>query len=96
MNSVPIIRLELDRMKESILVALTERQFALDSQIKEALDRYLESSNVQAIVNEAVFKACDAIIKQETESFFLYGDGSRAIRSSIQQALNKDDKSGVE
>jgi NAD+--asparagine ADP-ribosyltransferase len=90
--NVPIIRLELESMKQSILFALSERNFSIDQQIKEALDKYLEKNNIQGIIDASVEKAIDSIVKEESDHFFRYGSGAKVIRDSIQQTLSNNAK----
>lgn len=88
MSALPIIRLEIAHMRQAIQVALSERSFAIDSNINSALDKFLSANNIQQIIDAEVESAINSIVKEEASHFFKYGDGSKALRESVRNMLN--------
>ena len=87
----PIIRLEVDRMKHSIVTALTELAALMDSSGKKAVEAYCTEENIDAVVRKAAMEALDAAVKEEVRNFFGYsGQGRLAVREAVEQFLNKN------
>lgn len=86
--TMPIIRLEVDHMRHSMLVALSEYQVRLDSDLKAAVEAYCTPENLSRILDDAVKKTLDRVIKEQTEHYFLYGDGRKAINEVVEKKLS--------
>ena len=82
--TVPIIRLEVERMKQTILVALPQHAAAMDASVQEAIQAYCTPENIGAVVREAVKREMDAAVKEEVRQFF---QGSAAGRQAVREAV---------
>ena len=51
--NVPIIRLEVERMKETIMMALADHSARIDADVQAAVDAYCTEGNVSAVVRES-------------------------------------------
>lgn len=70
MEGIPIIRLEIERMKQTILQALPQHAAAMDASVQDAIERYCTPENIEAVVRTAATQALDAAVKEEVRSFF--------------------------
>lgn len=84
----PIIRLEIDGMKRSIVSALTHYQAQIDEDINRAVEEYCQPENIAEIIQQAANDAIDSAIREEVKNFFLYGEGRRTIAESVKESLS--------
>jgi len=90
MNTIPVIRLEVERMKHSILAALTTHAAAMDTSVQAAIEAYCTPENINAVVRKAAMDALDAAVKEEVRSFFEWSKpGRQAVREAVIQHLNE-------
>ena len=85
--SIPIIRLEVQSMKHSIMVALTEHQAQMDEDIQKAVEAYCTDENISRVVRAAATAEMEQAIKEEVGAFFKYGDGRKAVRAAVRDGL---------
>ena len=85
---IPIIRLEIERMKQTIYAALTEYELQFDAMLKEALDSYCTEENIQAIVNITTQDTLNRVIKEEVRTFYEHGKGREIIKEAIVKRLS--------
>jgi len=83
-ESVPMIRLELDYMKSSIISTLglygSELGEAVKERIEQTIKNYDFNGKVSAIASD--------VITSEIEAFFKFGNGREYIQSSVQKVLD--------
>ena len=84
-----IIRLELDHMKYSILTALSQHAAQLDRDLRAAVDAYCTPANLARVIREQAKRTLDAVIKEEVNRFFMYGDGRAAVKAAVEQRLRE-------
>jgi hypothetical protein len=87
MTSFPVIRLEVEGMRLSMLHAFSQLQIDQHAYVKEALEAYCQEGNLKAVFAEAVEKALDQAIREEVQKFFTYGEGRKAVVEAIQLKL---------
>ena len=84
-NAIPVIRMDVEMMKSSILhhlgVVGSELGECLDAEIEKAVSSFPWQQRVDEIVHESI----DSNIK----AYFQYGDGSNAIKLVINEAISK-------
>lgn len=85
---VPVIRLEIQRLKQTLMVALSDHATQMDADLQAALDRYLTPENVARIIDEEAHRQLDALIKEEVANWFRYGGGRQAIKEAIEAKLD--------
>lgn len=85
MNNIPIIRLELERMKQTMLTAVSDYNNQISEAVKVQLEWAIENFDYEAAVREAANEA----IKEAINSYFKYGEGRRLIDQTIDEALGK-------
>lgn len=87
MHGLPIIRLEVESLKASILHAFSDYQLQFDSTVKAAVEKFCEPNNVQLIVNKAVDTTMREVIQSEVESFLRYGKGRVVLKEAVNKKL---------
>ena len=89
MNELPIIRLSIEGMKKSILMALTEQQALFDEAARAAVEHFCRPENVNRVVAEEVEAAIMDAVSDEVRAFFRHsGPGRVAIRHAVEERLN--------
>jgi phenylpyruvate tautomerase PptA (4-oxalocrotonate tautomerase family) len=94
MNS-PIIRLEIEGMKQTIMHAMTHHMAAMDSQINAAVERACTPEAITVLIEDVARKQIAAAVTSEVENFYRYGEGRRAIKAAVIATLAKDDEDGA-
>ena len=89
MNNIPIIKLEVERMKHTILTCLSDYQLRMDASIKAEIERVCESGELKRLIAEAVQDGIMTGVKKEIEDFYKWGKGAEAIRESVKKGLSK-------
>ncbi len=87
--NTPIIRLEVEGMKRSIVTALVEHQAKMDADVAAAVEAYCQPENISRIIHEAARTALDNAIREEVKAFFLLGEGRKAVAEAVKEALLK-------
>lgn len=85
--SIPVIRLEVERMKHSILAAFSEYQGKLDADLVAAVEAYCAPENIQAVIAREVQRVLDNVIREEVERFYRYGHGREVVKEAIRKVL---------
>ena len=87
--TIPIIRLEIEHMKQSIYHALTDYTLKLDSDIKQAVDKCCTSENIQNVIATTVESSINYAISEEIETFFKHGKGRKLVKKAVIDKLNE-------
>ena len=88
---LPIIRLEIEGIRNTLMVALTEQQLAMDDYIKESVDAFCDPENIKILVRNAATQALADAIKAEVKEFFWKGEGRKAVAEAVKTSiLNKE------
>lgn len=95
----PMIRLELQGMKQTILHAFRGYQLNIDKTVKESLDRVCSDGGIERLIDEQVREQVEKAVKSKIKEFFGWGDGSKAIEAALNDMLNnafEDIKQSIE
>lgn len=84
---MPIISLEVDRMKYTMCAALAQHAAQMDSGIQAAVEAYCTPDNIAAVVHKAATQALDSAIKEEVAAFFNNGDGRKAVAQAVKESI---------
>ena len=84
---IPIVRLEIQRMKHTICTALAEHSAKMDSDIQKAIEDFCTEENIDRVIREATYKILDCTIREEVEAFFRYGPGRNVIAAAVKEKL---------
>lgn len=88
MEGMPIIKLELDDMRERIIHAYASRSDEFNEMVAKALDKTLCAENLQALVEVQVQKAVDDAIKSISSNYIIQS----IVRQIVIEALHKKQK----
>ena len=94
--SMPTLRIELDGIKQAMLVAITDARDELHQAIKEQLMACLSTLTPEEIItsvrrafNEALYTAVrdlgPELVQQAVTDFFTTGEGSQIVRDALRQ-----------
>lgn len=90
MNAIPIIRVEVETIKQAMLHAFSEQMLNLDQQFKVALDDACQPAKVQAILTEAANRYIKEAVQDETKHYFLYGEGRKHIAAKVKERMDAE------
>ena len=85
MEQMPIIKLEIENMKYSILHYFNQHQERVSEAVAAQIEKVISSYDYEG----AVLKATTEVLDGTIESFFKYGKGRTMIQDAIQEALEK-------
>ncbi len=86
----PIIRLEIEGMRQAMVVALSEYQVRLDAEVKASIDAYCTEDNIRRVVDAAVKRGIETSVQTAVEDFFSYsGPGRKMIVQAVFAKLNE-------
>ena len=86
----PVIRLEVEGMRHTIKVALSEYAARMDADIQAAVDAYCDPKNIRAVVDDIASKEIKAAIQGEVERYFRSGFGRAAIREAVERSFPQE------
>lgn len=85
--NIPIIRIEIDHMRQSMAHAFTEFQFKQDEIFNEVLKEACSPENLKRVMAESVSRNLNAAIEEEVRNFYAYGKGREVIRELVCKKL---------
>ncbi len=86
MFEVPIIKLEMQNMRHTMVRALSEYHAQFDKNIQNAVEEYCSDDNLAKIIDKEVRESMDRAVREEVSEFF---KGTRAGRLAIREAVIK-------
>ena len=89
MNGTPIIRIEVENMKQSIAHAFTEMQLSMDANVRTVLEKFCTPENIDRVVSQQVETTMKEVIQQEIESFFKFGPGRSVITKELRRKMSE-------
>ena len=88
--NIPIIRLEVQGMKHTLLTALSQHSVEMEASVQQAVENFCTEKNLTAIVNDAVKYEMDMAVREEVRNFFGFGKaGRRAVKEAILEHLKR-------
>ena len=85
--NLPIIRLELENLRYQVVHALAAHHREIETQTNEMLAKAIESFDFKAVVLAEANKVITATVEKAVREHFAYGDGHKAIKEAVTQAL---------
>ena len=83
----PIIRIEVEAMRAAMVHAFSQQCLEIDQQFQVAIEVACQPDNVQRILSEAAARYIKEAVDSEIKSYFLYGDGRKAIAAEVARML---------
>ena len=90
MNRMPIIRLELESLKETVVHAVMARDEELQAAVKEELERYLTCDYLAGHIQREVKGMVDEAIKGMCTNWRVQEAVKEAIGDVVVAALNNE------
>ncbi|NIB43788.1 hypothetical protein HBA55_29570 [Pseudomaricurvus alkylphenolicus] len=87
--TIPIVRIELDGFKQSLLHAFSEHQLRIDEYVQAAVDEACKPERLEALINKEAQDSIDSAIKEELNRFYRYGEGREAIKKAVAETLEQ-------
>jgi len=88
-SNMPIIRIEIEGMKRTLCAMLHEHAIKLDASLQEAVNDFLKEENIKSFIKAEATKMMKSAITKSIEDYFIYGEGSKAIKQAVDQAFAK-------
>ncbi len=85
--NIPIIRLEIESMRQSILMGFTQQMVELDSMVKIAVEKACSQENIQYILDEASNKYIKEALDEELKNYFIRGRGRKILAEKVAEKL---------
>ena len=90
MFEVPIIKLEMQNMRHTMVRALSEYSAQFDKNIQQAVEEYCSDDNLERIIKEEAEASLNKAIKEEVRDFFGGAcSGRLAVREAVIKYLNQ-------
>lgn len=86
---LPIIKLEIERMKHTMVVAMSEYQAQIDSNLKAAVEAFCQPENLKRIIDAQVEQTLKQVIEEEVKNFFRYGKGRQVVSAAVVAKLSE-------
>lgn len=89
MNNMPIIKIEVETMKQAMHHAFSEQLLNIDKQFQEAIEKACDPKKIQYIIENAADKYITEVLEQEVKWYFLSGPGRDVIKERVNEKLSK-------
>lgn len=94
MSGVPIVRLEIAAMKETMLVALSDRIGQINADIQAAIEAFCSEGSLKQVIEEQVRVHLEAAVKEEVRNFFSWtAPGRLVVKQAVLARLNEWEQS---
>lgn len=84
---VPIIKLEVEYMKHTMVQALSRYTSQIDEALRQAVENYCTPENLERVIQAETTRVLDQAIKEEVNHWFVYGEGRKAIKEAVEKKL---------
>jgi len=84
---IPIIRIELQSMKETLSVAIHEHLLKQDEMIQAAINA-ITPEQVTELINQEIKKILKESVQNSLSSYYLHGNGSEKIKTMVKEILD--------
>lgn len=88
MYEYPVIRLELQSMKHSVVNALSAYHSDVERTVSQQLDEVIKNFDFGAVVQSTATEALNKAIKTAVESYFMYGRGRAMVDKIVADILS--------
>lgn len=87
-ESFPVVRLELESMRHSILHAFSETQLKTDELVKAVVSRVCTPEYIEQKLQTEVYRALDDAISKEVDRFFRYtSEGQEIVQKAVKEKI---------
>ena len=89
MNDHIIVKFDVESMRESLHVAIMEREAFIGDMITSAVNEACTVENLKRAIDDKAREILNRAVNDAMEGYFKYGDGSRYIKASVISELEK-------
>ena len=89
-SNVPVLRLELDSMRERVLHAYMSRSGEIGEMVEKALEEALTPEKLEQQIRAEVAVHTKAAVAEQIKRFFQYGDGHKYVKNVVDAALKSE------
>ena len=86
-HGFPIVRIEIEGMKQSIVHAIMERQLLMDEWVVEEVERQCSDENIKISIQREVQRAIDASVRESVDRFYRLGEGRKIVSNMVESRL---------
>ncbi len=86
-NEFPIIKLTVQHMQHSILLAINNHMLNMGDEIKKAVEAACTPEQVKRVVEQSARETLDKVIALEVRRYFEYGEGRPVIEAAVVAKL---------
>ena len=83
MGELPIIRLEIEGMKHTIMQYLSKYHMEIEDIVSQEIDQALEGIDLRAKVRAEIADC----VNRSIESYFRRGDGAKVVEAAVWESL---------
>lgn len=88
MNSIPMIKVELQTLKQTMHHAFCKQLLNLDEQFQRAVEEACDPQKIQYLLNQNAEKYIKEVMDQEVRWFFLNGPGREVVKERVIKQLS--------
>ncbi len=92
MNQFPILKIELEGIRQTMMHAFNGYTDTLNSAVRERLDKIVNDKYFTQMIATQVRQTLEESVQEALKSYFKYGKGREAIDATIQHALGLEKK----
>jgi hypothetical protein len=85
--SPPLIKIEVEHMRQSMVHAFSEHVLKMDGLFQHAIAEACKPEVVQEIVNEAAHRWLKEALDNEVKSYLMFGEGRDFVRAEVEKRL---------
>lgn len=89
MSGIPIIRFEVENMRHTVTLALSEYVAKMDADIQAAIARAMTPERISAAIQDAAAKEIEHAIQGEISNFFRFGRGRDMVKKAVTETLDR-------
>ncbi len=83
----PIIRIQVEGMKHTIMLAMEQHLMKMDEDVKRAVEEACTPERVTAVIRNAAETEVKKAIESEVQNFYRSGAGRQAVRDAVAASL---------
>lgn len=69
MNTMPLIKIEIEGMRQTLVHALNERMLNFDAYVTHAVDQFCAEDRIKDIINKAAAESISRAVDSEVKDF---------------------------
>jgi len=92
MLEMPIIKIELLNMKQSMQTALTSYHLQIEDYVSGVLTGVVENFDYESVIRKEAEEVLSNAISMAIRDYFLYGDGQKEIKNFMKELFTHNEE----